>query len=686
MKETGVFLSGLVQELGGLRETSVQGLSALQAEQDQLEVQIRQAQERHQTGMKQTIQCLQDQLNLLTMETQKDYTDLRSASTALQKPLQSLQENISSGCRAVEQQASTRADLLSSTSSSLASSLRLNADECRQTLEEMTGCCSHLHRSVSGLVERDLQWSSRAREHTESRAHERLTMLGTVSTEAQGLQQSVESHCTEQLHRAEEELSCRQQEVKRALTAVQDQTGLDRIHLDQQRVEIQEQVEASQQLVHGFLQDELQQDVPTGATPQRRDFAYPRHLEKLRSRGELLESLRTQQEELQAAMQEEAEEEPEEEDKHSQVDHDSLEDELSTCNESLATEPSFIDENLVFNESKRVPFFKQKKGSKKESKIPSRSKVTENEAASTPQKSRLPLRSIGSDHHVYGSCLLPFHNSSLRLFLQSLRRKSGGVVVRSTRPPKKRKTRRYFIDLVLICKHGGTGFISASCFPAVRGLRSTAAQNKVVNLKFGSTISLTPDPSGSLTNILWKHNGNLVVEWVNNEMDVYGMFKGHTTLDTTTGRVDIQNPTEAFAGLYTVEINSRVQSKGYDVKFFKEITEVELVLRPLSCSHETETCELACGPVDTSGFGPLTYSWREDNGDWTKGDKNKKIINDDATKKIKTFSCRMENPVSEAESGSHDNPFYVEQPPGSNGGGLVGGILGLGLGLGLLLQ
>lgn len=37
---------------------------------------------------------------------------------------------------------------------------------------------------------------------------------------------------------------------------------------------------------------------------------------------------------------------------------DSLEDELSTCNESVATEPSFIDENLVFNESKRVPFFK----------------------------------------------------------------------------------------------------------------------------------------------------------------------------------------------------------------------------------------------------------------------------------------------------------------------------------------
>lgn len=36
---------------------------------------------------------------------------------------------------------------------------------------------------------------------------------------------------------------------------------------------------------------------------------------------------------------------------------DSLEDELSTCNESVATEVSF-DENLVCNENSRVPFFK----------------------------------------------------------------------------------------------------------------------------------------------------------------------------------------------------------------------------------------------------------------------------------------------------------------------------------------
>uniref|UniRef100_A0A8C4HTC6 Kinesin-like protein n=1 Tax=Dicentrarchus labrax TaxID=13489 RepID=A0A8C4HTC6_DICLA len=208
-------------ELAGLREAAVQGLSSLQTEHDKLEDEIRRAQERHQTGMKQTIQCLQDQLNLLAMEAQKDYTDLHSASKSLQKPLQ-----------------------------------------------------------------------------------------------------NVEMHCTEQLRTAKVELTGRHEEVKQALIAVQNRTSLDQNVLEQQQAELQDHVETSQQLVHGFLQEELQQDVPTGTTPQRREFVYPRQLIKSRSRCELLESLKRQHEQLQAAMEEEEEEELEEDDdKHSQVDH-----------------------------------------------------------------------------------------------------------------------------------------------------------------------------------------------------------------------------------------------------------------------------------------------------------------------------------------------------------------------------
>lgn len=84
----------------------------------------------------------------------------------------------------------------------------------------------------------------------------------------------------------------------------------------------------------------------SGTTPKRRELVYPRELITLQSRSELLEILRKQQEALHSALQE---------DKDMQ---DTLEDEPSTCNESLATEQSFVDENLVFNESKRLPFFK----------------------------------------------------------------------------------------------------------------------------------------------------------------------------------------------------------------------------------------------------------------------------------------------------------------------------------------
>uniref|UniRef100_A0A665VQZ6 Kinesin-like protein n=1 Tax=Echeneis naucrates TaxID=173247 RepID=A0A665VQZ6_ECHNA len=143
--------------------------------------------------------------------------------------------------------------------------------------------------------------------------------------------QSVETHCTDQLCKAKEELSCQQKALKQALTAVQNQI-LDQTVLDQQESEMQDHMERSRKLLNRFLQDELQQDVPTGTTPQRREFVYPRQLVKSRTRIELLEILRGQE-------KQEEEEEEEDEDKHSQVDH-----------------------NLVFNENKRVPFFKVSRG------------------------------------------------------------------------------------------------------------------------------------------------------------------------------------------------------------------------------------------------------------------------------------------------------------------------------------
>lgn len=74
----------------------------------------------------------------------------------------------------------------------------------------------------------------------------------------------MESCCTDRLRAAEEELSAQQEGVKRALLAVQDQTSQNQTVLEEERAELQDHMDSSQQLVYSFLQEELQQDVPTG--------------------------------------------------------------------------------------------------------------------------------------------------------------------------------------------------------------------------------------------------------------------------------------------------------------------------------------------------------------------------------------------------------------------------------------
>lgn len=74
----------------------------------------------------------------------------------------------------------------------------------------------------------------------------------------------METRGAEQLRAAEADLSGRQEENRGVLMDLQKQTGLDRAVLEQQRAELQEQLEAGQQLVRSFLLEELQQDVPTG--------------------------------------------------------------------------------------------------------------------------------------------------------------------------------------------------------------------------------------------------------------------------------------------------------------------------------------------------------------------------------------------------------------------------------------
>uniref|UniRef100_A0A673ZRB3 Kinesin-like protein n=1 Tax=Salmo trutta TaxID=8032 RepID=A0A673ZRB3_SALTR len=228
-------------------------------------------------GMTQVIQCLQNQLNLLSMETQNNYAGLMNASDALQVPVQSLQ---------VEQ-------------------------SCEERVQEVSG-----QLKQQGMVE--------------------------------------------------------------GLGAMKAQTSLDQNTLEHHQTELKAHLEDGLARVHSFLSEELLQDVPTGATPRRRDFVYPRLLAKSRSRAELLENLRHKQEELQMALfQCDAVEE--EEKQVDQVHFGKLEPRISWLGHM-----ALFDCNVFLS-------FQQKKAGKKEKSV-NRSKMAENDTQATPVRSKLPLR------------------------------------------------------------------------------------------------------------------------------------------------------------------------------------------------------------------------------------------------------------------------------------------------------
>uniref|UniRef100_A0A4W6BZ05 Immunoglobulin subtype domain-containing protein n=1 Tax=Lates calcarifer TaxID=8187 RepID=A0A4W6BZ05_LATCA len=103
-------------------------------------------------------------------------------------------------------------------------------------------------------------------------------------------------------------------------------------------------------------------------------------------------------------------------------------------------------------------------------------------------------------------------------------------------------------------------------------LNSALAQTKPSGVELGAALTLRPTFSGSITGIVWKLNGDLVAEWLNNEFEYYGTFRDRTTLDPTTGELVVKNVAVADAGLYTVEINSNVQSQKYQVEVMKKVS------------------------------------------------------------------------------------------------------------------
>ncbi|KAL3971661.1 carboxypeptidase N regulatory subunit [Sarotherodon galilaeus] len=199
----------------------------------------------------------------------------------------------------------------------------------------------------------------------------------------------------------------------------------------------------------------------------------------------------------------------------------------------------------------------------------------------------------------------------------------------------------------------------------VANVSFTQAQIVEKYIKVGDTLQLSPQPiSAEITSIVWKYDKNLLAEWVKDAIDLtyYSKFKGRTTLNTTTGVLEIRNMTAADTGLYSVEINIQVQSQVYQTVEIEDVPQPEVTVQPLACNRPS-TCGLKCHG-DITNAGPVTYSWKKDDGEWEDG-QDRRNLSSLEMDSVKTFTCRMKNPVSQKDSVALPNPFYQEKTAGT---------------------
>ena len=162
----------------------------------------------------------------------------------------------------------------------------------------------------------------------------------------------------------------------------------------EQKLALNEEAQRGLAQVNGFLKEDLKVDIPTGTTPQRRDYSYPVTLVKTEPRELLLEQLRQKQLKLDAMLDsvvKEAEENADE-------DLLGVEEEMQESSESLGGDKYLVDINISCHANGGIPFFQHKRSHKKDKENKAAAMLEKNKTEDMTEqllpKSKLPLRLV----------------------------------------------------------------------------------------------------------------------------------------------------------------------------------------------------------------------------------------------------------------------------------------------------
>ncbi|XP_042315195.1 LOW QUALITY PROTEIN: kinesin-like protein KIF11 [Sceloporus undulatus] len=373
--------------LSKLQEDSSQMFSQLQHDYENLEKQVEVAKWAQKKGTAQLIATLKDQLNLLDQETQQNLSEVLEKGGRLKQNIATAQDNITVQTTGLATAAASQHSILIQPLDGFSQEIRQSSSKNVKLLLQSTRHCEDFGKSLEHVWQETNNWGKTATSKIICMVDQQSSFLDSRKEHLQRIYKNLEDNCNASIAQVTDHVDRQKDSQETVLKRLLDKMQNDKNVLMKQEETLLEESKHGLTRVNGFMRDELKVDVPTGTTPQRKDYRYPITVVKTEPRDVLLEKLRQKQRELRTALV-----------TAEVLDQDSLmdEEEIRETNQSLLSENSYLDASLCIQTNGGVPFFQHKRSIKKdkENKLPIfLDKTKEEDSADTSfSKSKYPLR------------------------------------------------------------------------------------------------------------------------------------------------------------------------------------------------------------------------------------------------------------------------------------------------------
>ncbi|XP_073329208.1 uncharacterized protein [Pagrus major] len=162
----------------------------------------------------------------------------------------------------------------------------------------------------------------------------------------------------------------------------------------------------------------------------------------------------------------------------------------------------------------------------------------------------------------------------------------------------------------------------------------------------GQKVNLKPDIPGQPDSILWKRNGNKVVEFNGQEEEVYGQYANRISLDWHTAELNITDLRFEDSGDYELEVymNKQFSSSLHKLEVIDKVAKPTISCEMNDGGGSNKSGTLLCSVEPRQPQSSMWFEWQS-HGNVQPGPQLTISLGDKYDDEV--YSCRVSNPLSE---------------------------------------